>query len=135
MRGFRHQRRIKQAQLLQQGEEVSAMLQGLLLEGPPLDGPGGHASSGDGLPPGGSALPALAVRRPDLALEDDGDCSGSPAFSDRQAYSQDPTPYCCDTCGVYCTSERLLEAHTRGRKHQRRLAGLDSPGARAGSPK
>lgn len=61
--------------------------------------------------------------------------TGSPAFSDRQAYSPDPTPYRCDTCGVYCTSQRLLEAHTRGRKHQRRAAGLDSPTGRAGSPK
>ena len=59
---------------------------------------------------------------------------GSPSFSDRQVYCPEPTPYRCDTCGVYCTSERLLEAHTRGRKHQRRLAGIESPSRRPSSP-
>lgn len=42
-------------------------------------------------------------------------------------YSPVPTPFHCPTCDVYCTSGQLLEAHLRGRKHQRRAAGLDSP--------
>jgi hypothetical protein len=122
LRGFRHQRRIKQAQLLQQGQEVSAMLRGLLLEeqlpsgGAPssqLAAPASAAALGAadaGLP--GAGLPPLAVRRPDLShlYEDEGsDYSGSPSFTDRQVYSPEPTPFHCPTCNVYCTSERLLE--------------------------
>ncbi len=63
LRGFRHQRRIKQAQLLQQGQEVSAMLQGLLLDesmpGTPTPTPTGAAAA-EGV------APRVAVRRPDL---------------------------------------------------------------------
>ena len=59
---------------------------------------------------------------------------GSPSFADRHVYCPEPTPYRCETCGVYCTSQRLLEAHKRGRKHQRRLAGIDSPSLRPSSP-
>lgn len=72
LRGFRHQRRIKQAQLLQQGQEVSAMLQGMLLdEAPRAAAAGAVGMQAAGMP--GSALPAVAIRRPDLALEDDGE--------------------------------------------------------------
>lgn len=63
LRGFRHQRRIKQAQLLQQGQEVSAMLQGLLLDesmpGTPTPTPTGAAAA-EGV------APRVAVRRPNM---------------------------------------------------------------------
>jgi hypothetical protein len=203
LRGFRHQRRIKQAQLLQQGQEVSAMLQGLLLEeaGPPrvaahpaathraglgLEEEEGGGAPRSPLPPSRPRpclsallcsravlrplLPPVAWCPPLLSLwrgpppPSRPFCSspqrcllpsharpapplppharypageyGSPSFANRQVYSPEPTPYRCDTCGVYCTSQRLLEAHMRGRKHQRRLAGPDSPGGhRSSSPK
>ena len=68
LRGFRHQRRIKQAQLLQQGQEVSAMLAGLLRE---------EEEAALVLPPP-RRMAGLAVGHParDLLLEEDagGEC-------------------------------------------------------------
>lgn len=76
LRGFRHQRRIKQAQLLQQGQEVSAMLQGLLLDeaapGSPVPTPTGAAAAA------GGAAPRVAVRRPDMEELRDEEEGGEP---------------------------------------------------------